>query len=210
MTPEALNLVLQYADYLAVGIFGLSGALAAAHKKQDIVTFIFFACITGVGGGSVRDLLIGSPVFWIQNPAYILACLIAAALGWVLWRPDWRFRAVLWLDALGMAGYSVLGAAKSLSLGIHPLSALVMGVLTATFGGILRDVLAEEPNLLLRREIYITAAILGAGVFVILRLVQMDFWMAALIGFTVAFAVRAGAIQCGWSLRAFGEKRSGE
>ena len=210
MTLVPLNLALQYADYLAVGIFGLSGALAAAHKKHDIVTFVFFAAITGVGGGSVRDLLIGAPVFWIQNPGYILACLISAALVWFLWRPDWRFRAVLWFDALGMAGYSVLGAAKSLSLGIHPASAIVMGVLTAAFGRILRDLLAEEPNLLLRREIYITAALAGAVAFVLLRLLQIDFWASAMIGFTFAFVLRAGAIYYGWRLPAFAGKHSKE
>src|SRR5215813_850953 len=126
MTQDALIAALQTADYIAVAIFGLSGALAAAAKKQDIITFLFFAAITGVGGGSVRDLLIGAPVFWVQSPGYVLACMLAAVAVWVAWRPGWRFHALLWLDALGMAGYSVLGAAKSLSLGIHPASAVVM------------------------------------------------------------------------------------
>lgn len=206
MNIETLNIALLYADYLAVGVFGLSGALTAARKKHDFVAFIFFAAMTGVGGGSVRDLLIGAPVFWIQSPGYILACLTAAGAIWMFWQPEWKFRAILWFDALGMAGYSVLGAAKSLSLGIHPASAIVMGVLTAAFGGILRDVLAEEPNLLLRREIYITAALAGACSFVTLRLLQIDFWIAAFIGFALAFVLRAGAIHYGWSLPAFNRK----
>ncbi|HEY9218243.1 MAG TPA: TRIC cation channel family protein, partial [Phenylobacterium sp.] len=98
-------------DYAAVFVFGATGALAAARRKHDIVTFGFFAAITGVGGGTLRDLILDAPVFWVAQPAYLVVCLVAGAAVWVL--GDRRFRAplLLWLDALGMAAYSVVGAA---------------------------------------------------------------------------------------------------
>jgi uncharacterized membrane protein YeiH len=160
---SALVLGLTWLDYAAVAVFGATGALAAARRNHDIVTFGFFAAVTGVGGGTLRDLLIGAPVFWVDRPAYVLACLAAALAVWLFGVGRWREQTLLWLDALGMAAYAVVGAAKAGSLGAPPFSAVVMGVLTATFGGIIRDVLAGEPSVLLRREVYVSAALLGAA-----------------------------------------------
>jgi uncharacterized membrane protein YeiH len=190
-------------DYAAVAVFGATGALAAARRKHDIVTFAFFAAVTGVGGGTLRDLLIGAPVIWVQRPGYLLVCLAAAVVVWLAGRRTWRFSALLWLDALGMAAYAVVGAAKALGLGVHPIAAVVMGVLTACFGGVIRDVLANEPSVLLRREIYVSAALLGAAVFVGLASFGVDQLAAGGIGFAVALGVRAGAILFGWSLPGF-------
>lgn len=198
MTP--LQAAFIWLDYAAVAVFAATGALAAARRKHDIITFGFFAAITGVGGGTLRDLLINAPVFWVQRPGYVMVCLGVAVFVWLLGQRGWRFRALLWLDALGLAAYAVVGAAKALSLGVHPFSAMVMGVLTTAFGGVIRDVLAGEPNLLLRREIYITAALLGASVFVILQMFEVHFWPSALAGFVSAFTLRACAIHFGWSL----------
>jgi uncharacterized membrane protein YeiH len=141
---DALSTTLFWLDYAAVAVFGATGALAAAHRKHDIITFGFFAAITGVGGGTLRDLLIDAPVFWIQRPGYVMVCLLAAVAVWMLGKRGWRFRALLWLDALGMAAYAVVGTAKALSLGVHPFTAVMMGVLTTAFGGVIRDVLAER------------------------------------------------------------------
>jgi len=182
MSPLDLGFILF--DYAAVAVFGATGALAAARRKHDIITFAFFAAVTGVGGGTLRDLLIDAPVFWVARPGYLVMCLAAAVAVWLLGRRTWRMGLLLWLDAIGMAAYCVVGAAKALSLGVHPISAAVMGVLTACFGGVLRDVLANEPSVLLRREIYVTASPSGAGMI-------------------VAFAVRGGALRWGWSLPGF-------
>ncbi|ESQ80653.1 trimeric intracellular cation channel family protein [Asticcacaulis sp. YBE204] len=211
---EALSTALYWLDYAAVAVFGASGAIAAARARQDIITFGFFAAITGVGGGTLRDVLIGAPVFWVQRPSYIIVCLLAALAVWCLapksasphpdGKPGKRLMAMMWLDALGMAAYAVVGSAKALNLGVAPFSAVVMGVLTAAFGGVIRDVLAGEPNLLLRRDIYITAALLGACVFVGLSLLGLSFWPAGLSGFAAAFALRAAAIHWTWCLPAFG------
>jgi uncharacterized membrane protein YeiH len=101
-------------DYVGIGVFAVSGALLAAEKKQTLVTFIFFAVVTGVGGGTIRDLLIGAPVFWVHSNGTLLIC-IAAALGvWFLSRRTMAERTLLWFDAIGLAAYATYGAAKSL------------------------------------------------------------------------------------------------
>lgn len=200
---NALQTALFWLDYAAVAVFAATGALAAARRKHDIITFAFFAAITGVGGGTLRDLLIGAPVFWVQRPGYLVVCLAAAVIVWSLGKRGWRFRALLWLDALGLAAYAVVGTAKALSLGVHPVSSVVMGVLTTAFGGVIRDVLAGEPNMLLRREIYITAALLGAIVFVVCQGFGLAFWPSGLLGFAAAFILRAVAIRYDLSLPGF-------
>jgi uncharacterized membrane protein YeiH len=189
-------------------VFGASGALAAARRGHDIITFGFFAAVTGVGGGTLRDLLIGAPVFWVGRPEYLVVCLAAAAAVWIFGWGLGRGRLLLWLDALGMAAYAVVGALKAASLGVPPLSAVVMGVLTATFGGIIRDVLAEEPSVLLRRELYVTPALLGAAVFVGLDALGLPLAVAGAVGFVTAFAVRGGAIVFGWRMPGFPGRES--
>lgn len=200
---DGLPTALTVFDYAAVAVFGASGALAAARRKHDIVTFGFFAAITGVGGGTLRDLLIGAPVFWVKRPEYVAICLGAAVAIWLFGWGRRGERLLLWLDALGMAAYAVLGAMKALSLGVPPFSAALMGVLTACFGGVLRDVLAEEPSVLLRRELYVTPALAGAAVFVALTVLGLAYAPAGAIGFATAFLLRGGAILRGWSLPGF-------
>jgi uncharacterized membrane protein YeiH len=199
----ALETALTVLDYAAVAVFGASGALAAARAKHDIITFGFFAAVTGVGGGTLRDLLIDAPVFWVARPEYIVVCLAAAVVVWVLGWGQARDRLLLWFDALGMAAYASFGALKASSLGVPPFSAVIMGVLTATFGGVIRDVLAHQPSVLLRRELYVTPALLGAGVFVVLHAVGMPLVVSSGLGFLAAFGVRAGAILFGWQMPGF-------
>ena len=187
-------------DMAGVAVFAVSGALAAARIKQTIVTFAFFAAITGIGGGTLRDLLIGAPVFWVGRSDYLGICLVAAAAVWLLKADRWRMNALLWFDALGLGAYSVLGAAKALSMGIPALPSVIMGVLTASFGGIVRDLLAGEPSILLRREIYVSAAALGAGTYVGLSLLGLSLWPAAVIGAAAGFGLRGVAIATGLAL----------
>jgi len=194
--PDALVIL----DLLGIGLFAVSGALLAAEKRLDFVTFVFFAVVTGVGGGTLRDLLIGAPVFWVHNNATLLICAAAALATWLA-RGQWTLaRALLWFDAAGLAAYSAYGAAKALSFGVAPVPAFSMGVLTACAGGIIRDVLANEPSILLRREIYITAAALAAGLLVGLSLLGVGVWVAAAIAIILGFALRAAAIVRGWKL----------
>jgi len=201
----ALSLPLQALDYVGVAVFAFSGALSAARGRQDPVTFAAFAIVTGVGGGTLRDLLIGAPVFWVHDPGYIYVSLAAAALVWIAGERPWRSHALSWFDAVGLVAYAILGAAKGLNAHVAPAIAVVMGTLTATFGGILRDLLAAQPSVLLRREIYITAAVLAAFLFVIALQFSTPA-IAAALAFLCGFGLRAGAIVWGWALPGFSTK----
>ena len=199
MNPTALVLL----DYFGIAVFAISGALLAAEKRLDFVTFIFFAVVTGIGGGTLRDLLIGAPVFWVRTNATLLICIAAALLVWVASHHWFAGKALLWFDAAGMAAYAAYGAAKALGYGVAPVPAFAMGVLTACAGGIIRDVLAGEPSILMRRELYVTPAALAAGLFVGLTLAGALVWPAALVASATGFALRAAAIARGWSLPAY-------
>lgn len=193
-------------DYAGVFVFALTGALAAARAKQTIVTFIFFAAVTGVGGGTLRDLLIGAPVFWVHRSDYLGICIVAAALVWLLQADRWKLRALLWLDAIGMAAYAVIGAAKAQAYGLPPVAQVAMGVLTASFGGIIRDTLAGEPSVLLSREIYVSAAALGAVVFVVADAFGLPDIASATAGVIAAFGLRAVALGFGVALPGYRDK----
>src|SRR5215212_2733947 len=157
-------------DVFGIAVFAVSGALLAAEKRQTLVTFIFFAVVTGVGGGTLRDLLIGAPVFWVHTNATLLICIGAALIVWLANRRPFTGKALLWFDAAGLAAYATYGAAKALGFGVAPVPAFAMGVMTACAGGIIRDVLAGQPSILMRPELYVTAAALASGLFVILSL----------------------------------------
>ena len=187
-------------DVFGIAVFAVSGALVAAQKRLDFVTFVFFAAVTGVGGGTLRDLLIGAPVFWIGTNATLLICIAAAGAVWLVSIRRLTGKALAWFDAAGLAAYATYGSAKAIGYGVAPVPAFAMGVLTACFGGIVRDVLAGEPSILMRRELYVSAAALSAGLFVGLTLIGAPTWPAAALAVAAGFALRAMAITRGWSL----------
>jgi len=199
VSPQIPSLLVAL-DYFGIAVFAVSGALVAAERRVDFVTFIFFAVITGVGGGTLRDLLIGAPVFWVRTNGTLLICIAAALLVWFASHRRVAGTALLWFDAAGMAAYAAYGSAKALGFGVAPIPAFVMGVLTACAGGIIRDVLAGEPSVLMQRELYVTPAALSAGMFVLLSLVGIGIWPAAAVAILAGFVLRAGAISRGWSL----------
>ena len=199
MEPTYLT-ALGFLDLVGIGMFALSGALLAAQKRQDFVTFIFFAVVTGVGGGTVRDLLIGAPVFWVHENWILLICLAAALIAWFTPLRLLGRTGLVWADAVGIAAYATYGAAKALSFSVAPLPAIGMGVLTACLGGIIRDVLAGEPSILLRQEFYVTAAGLSAALMVALSVGGVPELLAGAIAVLVGFALRAAAIARGWTL----------
>jgi uncharacterized membrane protein YeiH len=200
----AIGPVLPYLDLAGVAVFGVSGALLAAAKRQTLVTFIFFAVITGVGGGTARDLLIGAPVFWMHQNVTLLICIAAALLVWAVPARMLQGKALLWFDAVGIAAYATYGAAKGLAYGVAPVPAIGMGVLTACLGGIVRDVLAGEPSILMRSELYVTAAALSSALMVGLLTAGLSGGLAGLIAAGAGFALRGGAIVRGWSLPGYG------
>jgi uncharacterized membrane protein YeiH len=190
-------------DFFGIAVFAVSGALLAANKRQTLVTFIFFAVVTGVGGGTLRDLLIGAPVFWVRNNATLLMCIGAAIAVWLVSTRPLTRKALDWFDAAGLAAYATYGSAKAIGYGVAPVPAFAMGVLTACFGGIIRDVLAGEPSILMRPELYVTAAALAAGLFVGLALLGVPLWLATAVATIAGFTLRAAAIARGWSLPAY-------
>ena len=160
MTPPALPPLL---DLTGIAIFALSGALLAAKLRQTFVTMAFFALVTGVGGGSVRDLLIDAPVFWVRDPWVAPVILLTAFVAWFTPGRWWKGKVLDWADAVGLAVYSTIGTAKALSYGVEAVPAVLMGIVTGCVGGIIRDVLAGQPSILMRPELYVTAAALSAG-----------------------------------------------
>ncbi len=188
-------------DFAGVALFAATGALAASRKQLDIIGFIFLATVTGMGGGTARDLILDVPVFWIQKPVYISICAAAAvATFFGAHLLESRYRWLLWLDALALAAYGVFGAYKGLLATGSPIIAVVMAMITGTLGGILRDVLTSEPSVLMRKEIYISAAMAGGLAYVLADLAGLRLPLAAGVGVLVAFGFRGGALAFGWNL----------
>lgn len=190
-------------DVAGLGVFAASGALAAAKRGQTAVTLAFFALITGVGGGTVRDLLIGAPVFWVRDPRAATVCLAMAAVIWITPARWWKDSALAWFDAVGLAAYAVYGAAKAIGYGVPPVPAALMGVVTACVGGIIRDVLAGEPSILMRPELYVTAAALSSALYVVLVEGGVMRLIAAIIAAAAGFTLRAIAIRYRLALPAY-------
>lgn len=195
---------LQLLDYAGVAVFAATGALAASRKQLDIVGFIFLAAITGIGGGTLRDVILNVPVFWLSNNAYVLICVAVAILVFFCAHMmDSRWRWLLWLDAIGLAAFATMGAAKGLSITGSPVVAIITGMLTATFGGILRDIVAGEPSVLLRPEVYVSAAGAGAAAYVLADSLTAAPQLSAIIAFLTALAIRGGALWFGWSFQPY-------
>lgn len=206
MNAEILTPVLDWLDLAGVAIFALTGALVAAKEKQTLVTLSFFALITGVGGGTIRDLLIGAPVFWIADPWVAAICLGVALFAWFTPTRWWEGKFLSIADGAGLAAYAVLGAAKALQYGVPPVPAILMGVITGTAGGIIRDVLAGRPSILMRPELYVTAAAFSASITVIGDLVGLTRWWVWIAAALAGFAVRLAAIQFNLALPSYDER----
>ena len=204
MNPEVLTPLLDWLDLAGVAIFALTGALVAAKGRQTFVTLAFFALVTGVGGGTVRDLLIGAPVFWIHDGGVAVVCLAVSLFAWFIPTRWWAGRFLSIADGLGLAAYAVLGAAKALEYGIPPVTAALMGVITGCVGGIIRDVVAGRPSILMRPELYVTAAALSASVTVLgdLAGIRREWvWVAAT---AAGYGLRLAAIRWNLALPAYG------
>lgn len=199
-SADLLRLV-HFVDILAAVVFAVSGSLVASRKSMDVMGFMWLAVITGVGGGTVRDLILDVPVFWVQNPVHVSACLVTAVVMHVVApRVESRLGALLWFDAFGLALVTVAGTAKALDVGAPPLVAAAMGAVTGTVGGMIRDTLGHVPSILLRHEIYVTASVLGACAYVALIWLGLGRPAAMATSFLVTFVVRGLAIALGWSL----------
>jgi uncharacterized membrane protein YeiH len=190
-------------DYASVFVFALTGALTASRAQLDIIGFVFLANLTAVGGGTIRDLLLDRhPIFWIDAPSFIVLATLAAALVFATAHLfESRLRLLLWLDAFALSVAVAAGAGVALSLGHSAIIVALMGAVTGTMGGLMRDVVANEVPLALRQgELYVTAAFAGAlAALITTQLTQNP--LAALASCTaVTLILRAGSLAFGWRL----------
>jgi uncharacterized membrane protein YeiH len=190
--------LLPWLDIVGLAVFAASGALLAARKRLDFIAACFFALITATGGGTLRDLLIGAPVFWMQQPTPIILCVSVAIAAWAIPLRWWPERALEWLDAAGLAAYAVYGASKAMALGISPVPAAAAGVATACIGGVIRDITAGVPSIMMRHEIYVTAALVASVTFVVLTRIEIAAPWPAMLASGIGFVLRGAAIR--WKL----------
>lgn len=185
-------------DLAGTAVFALTGALLAARLKQTFVTMAFFALVTGVGGGSLRDMLIGAPAFWLHDPWVAPVIFATALVAWFTPRGWWEGNLLEWADAAGLAAFAVLGTAKALAFGVDPLPAIVLGIVTGCAGGVVRDVIAGEPSIIMRPELYVTAAALAAGLTAGASLLGLPDGISWIAAWAAGFALRGAAIR--WKL----------
>lgn len=205
-------------EMLGVAVFAVSGAVVAARKGMDPVSFIMLGVVTAIGGGTLRDLLLDRRVAWISDPTVVfIASAVAVALFSIgRAKPDiveglGANKVLLWADAAGLALFAVTGTLTALTSGAPLPSAVLLGAITATFGGILRDVLAGEPPILLHsRDLYVTAAAAGAVTTVICHWLELPLAMVMALGCIAGFSLRAMSILAGWSLPDYPKKPPGD
>lgn len=206
MTPAAAPALPPLLDLAGTAVFALTGALLAARLKQTFVTMAFFALVTGVGGGSLRDMLIGTPAFWLRDPWVAPTILATALIAWFTPRKWWEGELLEWADAAGLAAFAVLGTAKALAFGVAPMPAAVLGIVTGCAGGVVRDVIAGVPSIIMRPELYVTAAAMAAALTVagtLGGLADPITWAAAWVA---GFALRGAAIKWKLALPSYRER----
>lgn len=198
--------MIYWLDLAGVFVFALSGALAADRRGMDLFGFLFIALLPAVGGGTMRDIIIGAPVFWVADSIHLWIVVVAAGLTFLaaplIQRAE---RLLIWADAVGLSVFCAVGAAKTLAITGNPAVAVAMGVVTAVLGGIIRDVVCNEIPLVLRQDIYATAAFAGSLVYVLLTFSSFDQAGCLAAGMLVCFIVRASALIWHWSLPRRGE-----
>lgn len=190
-------------DYTSVLVFALTGALVASRKQLDLAGFVFIAALTAVGGGTLRDLLLGRvPVFWVQRPEYILLIALAAVVVFFTAHLlESRYRTLVWLDACALAVAVPAGVAVTMASGHGPVPVLIMGVATGCFGGLMRDVVCNEVPLTLKQgELYLSCAFAGAGTALLADGLGFATLPVLLACGVVTFALRAGSLVWGWKL----------
>ena len=190
-------------DYAAVFVFALTGALVASRAQLDIVGFVFLACLTATGGGTLRDLILDrNPVFWVGEPGFLMVATAAAVLiFFTAHLAESRYRWLLWLDAVALSVAVPAGVGVALDTGQEAAIVILMGVMTGTFGGMLRDVVANEVPLILKQgELYLTAAFAGSGAALAALWLGADKPTALMVAAGVTFALRAGSMRFGWKL----------
>jgi uncharacterized membrane protein YeiH len=187
-----------YIDLLGTLVFAISGALAASDKNvyRDIFGITFTGFVTAVGGGTLRDMILGTRPAWVADGNYLVAITVGVLVAIFFKYYILKYRRTFFLfDTLGIALYTVVGVQKSLEFGVSPLAAIIMGMFTAVMGGVIRDTLINEIPLIFRKEIYATACLSGAAVFVLLKLFGVDDNINSFISVFVIILVRTIAVK---------------
>jgi uncharacterized membrane protein YeiH len=199
-----LDPLLTILDLMGTIVFAITGLLAASRHRLDLFGAIVLAMVTAVGGGTLRDLILNVPVFWLTHTEYIYI-IVATTLMVAFYRRAHVIpvQVLLLLDAIGLAVFSIIGAQKALSLGFADVIAVMMGIMTGVVGGMIRDVLVGEVPLILRKEIYATASFLGASVYVVSVSFSSIAWLAILLSMTATLVARLGGVFLGWRLPKF-------
>ncbi|HKI77352.1 MAG TPA: trimeric intracellular cation channel family protein [Ignavibacteriaceae bacterium] len=192
-------------DLAGVAVFSISGALSAGRKGLDLLGVLVISIVTAIGGGTLRDLLLNRhPIFWIADPDYLII-IIAAALFTIFYvrlrKPPGN--ALLIADALGLSFFVISGTQIAETAGMHPIIIIIMGTMTGVAGGVIRDILSAEVPLILRRDIYATAAILGSGIYLISQQLGAVKEIAFFAGFITIVVLRLLAIIKGLRLPVF-------
>lgn len=195
--------LISFLDYASVIVFAITGALVASRAQLDLVGFAFIACLTAVGGGTIRDLLLDrNPIFWIAEPAYLGTAATSALITFFTAHLlESRLRTIIWLDSFALAVAVAAGAGVALSLEQGPVIVILMGIVTGCMGGLMRDVVVGDvPVVLKKGELYVTAAFAGAATTVLLQTYLPDIPYTLIIGAAVTWTLRAGSIFFGWHL----------
>lgn len=202
---------MQQAEFITllwfIGIIAeaMTGALCAGRKQMDLFGVVIIGCATAIGGGTLRDMLLGNyPLIWVENVHYLVAIAFASLLT-VIIAPVMRYLSKLFLtiDALGLAVFSIIGAQKTLMLGFSPVMAIVMGVVTGVFGSVIRDVLCNQVPLVFQKELYALVALLTASLYIALDHFAVTSWLNLALSLTFGFGFRMLAIRYHWSMPKF-------
>jgi uncharacterized membrane protein YeiH len=206
----SVALLFSILDYAGVFMFALSGGIIAARKALDPFGAVIVGAVTGMGGGTLRDLILDRPVYWVGEVEYLAIAALGGLAGYygsVLVRGEKgaRQRALIWADAVGLSVFCVIGAQAGLAVGAHWVIAILTGVMSAAFGGLIRDIIVNDVPLILREEIYALAALAGAAAYVAALALGVEPGIAGVCAALLAFAIRAAAIRFGWSLPPIGK-----
>jgi uncharacterized membrane protein YeiH len=188
-----------FINLIAIGVFAITGVLAGLRRGADIFSLMVFGLVTALGGGTIRDMLLDIPVFWVNELSYVWVALAAALLTFFIFRLFSQiYRLLLYLDAIGVALFTVQAIDKVLNLSHPPLIAIIMGIVTGIGGGLIRDVLTDRPTLLMTKELYATPILLGSVVYITLLYAAPAFEFSWLVAMIIIFGLRASAIY--WDL----------
>ncbi len=192
-----------YIDLLGTLVFAVSGALAASDKNmyRDIFGVSFTGFVTAVGGGSLRDMILGVRPGWVIDGNYLMIVTLGVLIAIFFKYYILKFRRTFFLfDTMGIALYTVVGVQKSLEHGVSAPGAIILGLFSAVMGGVIRDTLINEVPLIFRKEIYATACLAGAALFIVLKILKVDDNINAFSSVMLIFLIRILSVKYRWTL----------